>query len=77
MTKRNPIECDEFYRLRDESLRLYAEWDAIRGEVNQTPKTAPDYGDKVRQLKQTEGKWHHASQDLNQHLRDHRCRYST
>ena len=61
MTKRNPIECDEFYRLRDESLRLYAEWDAIRGEVNQTPKTAPDYGDKVRQLKQTEGKWHHAS----------------
>jgi hypothetical protein len=42
MTKRNPIECDEFYRLRDESLRLYAEWDTIRGEVNQTPKTAPD-----------------------------------
>ena len=76
MTKRNPIECDEFYRLRDESLRLYAEWDAIRGEVNQTPKTAPDYPDKVRQLKQSQGKWHHASQDLNQHVRDHRCRYS-
>ena len=76
MTKRNPIECDDFYRLRDESLRLYAEWDAIRGELNQTPKTAPGYGDKVRQLKQTEGKWRHASQDLNQHLRDHRCRYS-
>jgi hypothetical protein len=24
MTKRNPIECDEFYRLRDESLTVYS-----------------------------------------------------
>lgn len=76
MTKRNPIECDEFRSLKDETLRLYMEWDAIRGEVSQTPKTDPDYGDKVRQLKQTQGKWHHASQDLNQHFREHRCRYN-
>ena len=76
MTKRKPIDCDKFRSLKAETLRLYTEWDVILGEVNQTPKTAPDYGDKVRQLKQTEGKWHHASLDLNQHLRDHRCRYS-
>lgn len=76
MTKRNPIECDEFRSLKGETLRLYSEWDAIRGQVNQTPKRAPEYADKVRQLKQSEGKWHHASQNLNQHVRDHRCRYS-
>ena len=48
----------------------------LRELVTMRDRCVQELGDKVRQLKQTEGKWHHASQDLNQHLRDHRCCYS-
>ena len=74
MPKRDRIECEEADRLRAESTRLYVEWDAIRGEVNQATKTDPGYAELVEQLKRASSRSHHAGELWDHHIRDHKCR---
>ncbi len=74
MPKRPLIECKELTRLSAESETLYAEYLALRDEVNVTPKNDPSLEQKRRNLKKLTGQLGHALKLFQNHVKNHRCR---
>jgi hypothetical protein len=68
------MKCEELDRLIEESNKLREVLRGWEDEVKMTPKDAPSYPEKARQLKKARGKHHECHRRFSQHIRDHGCR---
>ena len=66
-------ECEERTKLYNDYGIAFEEWLKIKGEVEITPKNHPSYGEKVRDLKSSNGRLKARTQDLDSHTRTHGC----
>ena len=74
MSEKDLNECKECSRLLTERTKLYVQWLETRGELAQTPKTSPNYHQRVVEEKEAAGRWLHVGKVIAQHATEHRSR---
>jgi hypothetical protein len=74
MSEKNLDECEECSRLLTERTKLYGQWLEARGELAQTPKTSPNYHQRVVEEKEAAGRWLHNGKLIDHHAGKHRSR---
>ena len=66
-----PEECEECSRLLNERTKLYVQWLESRGELAQTPKSSPNYHQRVVEEKEATGRWLHVGNLIDAHAKEH------
>jgi hypothetical protein len=66
-----PEQCEECSRLLNERTKLYIQWLESRGELAQTPKSSPNYHQRVAEEKAATGRWLHVGNLIDAHAKDH------
>src|SRR5260370_21731667 len=71
MSEKDLDECKECSRLLTERTKLYVQWLEARGELAQTPKTSPNYHQRVVEEKEAAGRWLHVGKVIDQQANEH------
>jgi len=64
-------QCEECARLLNERTKLYVQWLESRGELAQTPKSSPNYQQRMVEEKEATGRWLHVGKLIDAHAKDH------